>query len=83
MFETLFMYGLSWWDVLFFVHVNLLWFLAYLAKFKTIFATVNKKIYTSEWFKENKLSLNNTKTKYSFFHTSQRKNDIYAFSKIP
>ena len=29
---------------------------------KTIFATVN-----NEWFKANELSLNNTKTKYSFF----------------
>ena len=44
---------------------------------KTIFTTVNNELKNiHEWFKANKLSLNNTKTKYSFFHTSQRKNDI-------
>ena len=36
---------------------------------KHFFETVNKElIHFSEWFKANKLSLNITKTKYTFFH---------------
>ena len=41
----------------------------------TLFKTVNKELnYINEWFKANKLSLNISKTKYTFFHP-QRKND--------
>ena len=53
--------------ILFYSHHNI----------KTIFTTVNSEVKNiHEWFKANKLSLNNTKIKYSFFHISQRKNDI-------
>ena len=41
----------------------------------TLFKTVNKELnYINEWFKVNKLSLNISKTNYTFFHP-QRKND--------
>ena len=41
----------------------------------TLFKTVNKELnYINEWFKANKLSLNISKTKYTFFHP-RRKND--------
>ena len=46
-------------------------------KVKTIFNTVNIELQkVSQWFISNKLSLNVTKTKYSFFHKSSKKNNI-------
>ena len=42
-----------------------------------LFKTVNNELKNiHEWFKANKLSLNISKTKYSFFHPIQKKNDI-------
>ena len=42
-----------------------------------LFATVNSKLRKiSQWFLANKLSLNVTKTKYSFFHKTSKKDDI-------
>ena len=44
---------------------------------KTLFNTVNNELQNiHEWFKANKLSLNITKTKYSFFHPVQKSNTI-------
>ena len=41
------------------------------------FATVNSELSKiNQWFHANKLSLNVTKTKYSFFHKTSKKNDI-------
>ena len=43
----------------------------------TLFKTVNNQLKNiHEWFKANKLSLNIYKTKYSFFHSVRKKNDI-------
>ena len=42
-----------------------------------LFATVNSELSKiSQWFLANKLSLNVTKTKYSFFHKTSKKDDI-------
>ena len=42
-----------------------------------LFATVNSELRKiSQWFLANKLSLNVTKTKYSFFHKTSKKDDI-------
>ena len=44
---------------------------------KTLFKTVNEELKNiHEWFKANKLSLNVTKTKCSFFHTAKKQDDI-------
>ena len=49
---------------------------------KTLFQTVNKELtLINEWFKANKLSLNTSKTKYTFFH-KLRRND-YIPLKLP
>ena len=49
---------------------------------KTLFETVNKELtLINEWFKANKLSLNTSKTKYTFFH-KLRRND-YITLKLP
>ena len=46
-------------------------------KVKTFFNTVNIELQKiSQWFISNKLSLNVTKIKYSFFHKSSKKNNI-------
>ena len=43
----------------------------------TLSATVNFELSKiNHWFIANKLSLNVTKTKYSFFHKTSKKNDI-------
>ena len=42
-----------------------------------LFATINSELSKiSQWFLANKLSLNVTKTKYSFFHKTSEKGDI-------
>ena len=42
-----------------------------------LFATVNSELSKiSQWFLANKLSVHVTKTKYSFFHKTSKKNDI-------
>ena len=42
-----------------------------------LFATVNSELSKiNQWFLANKLSLNVTKTKYSFFHKTSKKDDI-------
>ena len=44
---------------------------------KTLFDTVNIELQKiSQWFISNKLSLNVTKTKYSFFHKPSKKDNI-------
>ena len=44
---------------------------------KTLFATVNEELTNiNEWFMSNKLSLNTSKTHYSFFHKLSKKDDI-------
>ena len=44
---------------------------------KTLLDTVNIELRKfSQWFKFNKLSLNVTKTKYSFFHKRSKKDNI-------
>ena len=44
---------------------------------KTLLDTVNIELRKfSQWFKFNKLSLNVTKTKYSFFHQRSKKDNI-------
>ena len=44
---------------------------------KTLFDTVNIELQkTRQWFISNKLSLNVTKTKYSFFHKPSKKDNI-------
>ena len=44
---------------------------------KTLFETVNNELTKiSQWFISNKLSLNVKKTKYSFFHTPSKKDNI-------
>ena len=57
---------------LFYSHTNI----------KILFDTMNKELNKiAEWFKANKLSLNATKTRYTFFHSSA-KND-YIPLKLP
>ena len=47
-----------------------------------LFATVNSELNKiNQWFLANKLSLNVTKTKYSFFHKTSKKEDILL--KLP
>ena len=42
-----------------------------------LFATANSELSKiSHWFLFNKLSLNDTKTKYSFFHKTSKKDGI-------
>ena len=44
---------------------------------KTLFDTVNIELQKiRQWFMSNKLSLNVTKTKYSFFHKPSKKDNI-------
>ena len=43
----------------------------------TLFKTVNEELtHVNEWFKVNKLSLNSSKTKYTFFHKPKISDDI-------
>ena len=51
---------------------------------KTLFDTVNIELQKiSQWFVSNKLSLNVTKTKCSFFHESSKKDNIsLVLSKV-
>ena len=47
------------------------------ANIKTLFYVVNKELTKlNEWFACNKLSLNNGKTKYTFFHKLRKRDDI-------
>ena len=47
-----------------------------------LFTTVNSELSKiNQWFLANKLSLNVTKTKYSFFHKTSKKDDIQL--KLP
>ena len=42
-----------------------------------LFATVNSELSKiNQWFLDNKHSINVTKTKYSFFHNTSKKDDI-------
>ena len=52
---------------LFFSHSNI----------ETLFSTVNIELRKlTEWFKANKLSLNSDKTKYTFFHKLNKRDNI-------
>ena len=45
---------------------------------KHVFAVANKELLNiKDWFTANKLSLNVGETKYSFFHKTSKKDDIY------
>ena len=44
---------------------------------KRLFQTVNNELQKiSQWFMSDKLSINVTKTKYSFFHKPSKRDDI-------
>ena len=61
----------------FFLRNTELEFVYILHSYQTLFDTVSIELQKiSQWFISNKLSLNVTKTKYSFFHKPSKKDNI-------